>query len=246
MSAGECQARCRSSQHCGQLASAVTSSPELAALAWCYRHCTSPGSGKDTSGRSLLHVAAATGSKQILRWLLEWRYGQLNGKDVESGYSPLHRAVFHGELSTVVMLIKLGANMSLLDHDGLTALDQTVLDRPLHLSYDRAAPLDAYVWGSNSNYNLGLGTNTNRAMPDLVETFRKENVNICQVSLQKFHSAFVTRDGGVLTCGHGRGGRLGHGAETMQLIPRPVQVSPMYLFCPPSDFNHFSSPLTRT
>ena len=222
---GECEARCRSSQHCSQLASAVTSSQELAGLAWCSRHCTTPGSAKDSSGRSLLHVAAGTGRKKILQWLLEWRAGQLNGKDAESGYSPLHRAVFHGQLSTVVMLIKLGANLHLLDNDGLTALDQTILDRPLHLSYDRAAPLDAYVWGTNSNYNLGLGTNTNRVQPDLVDTFRKETVNICQVSIQKFHSAFITRGGQVMTCGHGRGGRLGHGAETMQLTPRSVQVS---------------------
>ena len=52
--------------------------------------------------------------------------------------------------------------MQLLDHDGLTCLDHAVLDRPLHVSYDVTAPLDAYVWGTNSNFNLGLGNNTNR------------------------------------------------------------------------------------
>ena len=52
--------------------------------------------------------------------------------------------------------------MQLLDQDGLTCLDHAVLDRPLHVSYDVTAPLDAYVWGTNSNFNLGLGNNTNR------------------------------------------------------------------------------------
>ena len=102
---GECSGRCRSSQHCTQLATAVTSSSELAGLAWCYRHCTNPGVGKDTSGRSLVHVAAGAGKKKLLSWLLEWRYCQLNGKDQESGYSPLHRAVFHGQLRLPGLLL---------------------------------------------------------------------------------------------------------------------------------------------
>ena len=79
------------------------------------------------------------------------------------------------------------------------------------------APLDAYAWGTNSNFNLGLGNNTSRSQPDVVEGFRKDNVNISKVCLQKFHSGFLTRSGQVMTCGHGRGGRLGHGSETMQV-----------------------------
>lgn len=53
-----------------------------------------------------------------------------------------------------------------------------------------------------------------------MESFRKDAVNISSVVLQKFHSGFLTRGGQVLTCGHGRGGRLGHGSETMQLVPK--------------------------
>ena len=71
-----------------------------------------------------------------------------------------------------------------------------------------------------SNFNLGLGNNTNRSQPDIVENFRKDNINISRVCLQKFHSAFLSRSGQVMTCGHGRGGRLGHGSETMQLAPK--------------------------
>jgi len=169
-------------------------------------------------------VAAATGNVSLIQWLIDHKDGQINSKDVESGYSSLHRAMFHGQIKTVVKLIQCGANIALIDHDGLTVLDHAVLDRPLHVSYDVHAPLDAYVWGTNSNYNLGLQNNSTRMQPDLVESFRKENVNFSKVVLQKFHTGFISKTGEVMTCGHGRGGRLGHGSETMQLAPKGVQL----------------------
>jgi len=225
-SRADCTPKCKSAGHCSELATVLCAAvSEPAALAWLARHCHNPGKSKDKVGRSLVHLATSTGKLQVLQWLLTYKDGQLNGKDSESGYSPLHRAMFHGQLRTVVFLIKAGANLALADHDGMTALDHAVLDRPLHVSYDRYAPLDAYVWGTNCNYNLGLGSNTTRLYPDLLEQFRRDGTNVAKVELQKFHSAFVTKSGSVLTCGHGRGGRLGHGAETMQLVPRPVQLS---------------------
>ena len=39
-----------------------------------------------------------------------------------------------------------------------------------------------------------------------------------QVVLCKFHSVFLTEEGVVLTCGHGRGGRLGHGREQSVVV----------------------------
>jgi len=225
-SRADCTHKCKSAGHCSELNAALSAAvSEPAALAWLARHCHNPGKAKDRVGRSLVHLATSTGKLQVLQWLLTYKDGQLNGKDSESGYSPLHRAMFHGQLRAVVFLIKTGANLALADHDGMTALDHAVLDRPLHVSYERHALLDAYVWGTNSNYNLGLGSNTTRMNPDLLEMFRREGTNIVKVDLQKFHSAFVTKSGSVLTCGHGRGGRLGHGSETMQLVPRPVQLS---------------------
>eukprot|EP00090_Calanus_glacialis_P008375 TRINITY_DN16703_c0_g1_i1.p1 TRINITY_DN16703_c0_g1~~TRINITY_DN16703_c0_g1_i1.p1 ORF type:complete len:1265 (-),score=475.87 TRINITY_DN16703_c0_g1_i1:242-4036(-) len=225
-SRADCTPKCKSAGHCSELNTVLSAAvPEPAALAWLARHCHNPGKAKDRVGRSLVHLATSTGKLQVLQWLLTYKDGQLNGKDSESGYSPLHRAMFHGQLRTVVFLIKTGANLALADHDGMTALDHAVLDRPLHVSYERHALLDAYVWGTNSNYNLGHGSNTTKMSPDLLEQFRRDGTNISKVDLQKFHSAFVTKSGSVLTCGHGRGGRLGHGSETMQLVPRPVQLS---------------------
>ena len=39
-----------------------------------------------------------------------------------------------------------------------------------------------------------------------------------QVILCKFHSVFLTSTGRVLTCGLGRGGRLGHGNELTLIV----------------------------
>ena len=41
---------------------------------------------------------------------------------------------------------------------------------------------------------------------------------IVQVVLEKFHSVLLTSCGVVLTCGHGRGGRLGHGSEASFVV----------------------------
>jgi len=224
-SKADCTPRCKSSQHCGELAQVLLHSvAEEAALAWVVRHCHTPGRAKDTSGRTLVHLAASRGLLTILEWLLKQKDVSLNGKDTENGYSPLHRAAFHGQLRTVVFLLQKGANIALVDNDGLTVLDHLVLDRPLHVAYERSAPLEPYLWGSNSNYNLGLGTNTIRTVPDLLDQFRRSATYLSSVSLGKFHSGFVTSAGVVLTCGHGRGGRLGHGSETMQLLPSPVTL----------------------
>ena len=46
------------------------------------------------------------GAVQVLEWLLQCREAQLNSKDAESGYSPLHRAAFHGQLRTLVWLLQ--------------------------------------------------------------------------------------------------------------------------------------------
>jgi hypothetical protein len=51
------------------------------------------------------------------------------------------------------------------------------------------------------------------------------------VILSKFHSAFVTSDGNVYTCGHGRGGRLGHGQDEFQLVPKIVKSLQEHKIC---------------
>ena len=47
---------------------------------------------------------------------------------------------------------------------------------------------------------------------------------VVQVVLEKFHSVMLTSCGAVLTCGHGRGGRLGHGNEASLVVPRVIEA----------------------
>ena len=42
--------------------------------------------------------------------------------------------------------------------------------------------------------------------------------SIAQVVLNKYHTVFLTDSGAVYTCGHGLGGRLGHGDELTALV----------------------------
>ncbi|XP_070952911.1 inhibitor of Bruton tyrosine kinase isoform X2 [Macaca nemestrina] len=47
--------------------------------------------------------------------------------------------------------------------------------------------------------------------------------SLLKVVLCKFHSVFLSQKGQVYTCGHGPGGRLGHGDEQTCLVPRLVE-----------------------
>lgn len=81
---------------------------------------------------------------------------------------------------------------------------------------------EAFAWGINTNYNLGLGHLQHKANPTLVEKNLRRDF-ISQFTIQKFHSAAIATDGRVFTFGHGSGGRLGHGSEEdWQIFPKVV------------------------
>jgi len=221
----DCSTKCCSAQHVSQLNVAVTQDiTEEKIIAWIARHCYAPGKSRDQFGRSVLHLAASCGRLDLCNWLLTYKGASLNGRDKESGYTSLHRSVLYGQIQAAIFFIKQGANIALTDNNGYTALDLLHLDRPPHVTFNKTAPLETYVWGSNSNYNLGTGDNSTRNNADIPDFFRKQNISIKKVVLQKFHSGFLSSTGVVYTCGHGRGGRLGIGSETMLLAPKTVQI----------------------
>lgn len=41
-----------------------------------------------------------------------------------------------------------------------------------------------------------------------------------QIVMSKYHSVFLTQEGQIYTCGHGQGGRLGHGDERTCVVRR--------------------------
>ncbi|XP_029799499.1 inhibitor of Bruton tyrosine kinase isoform X6 [Suricata suricatta] len=96
-------------------------------------------------------------------------------------------------------------------------------DRPTHVVFKTTDPTDVYTWGDNTNFTLGHGSQNSKHHPELVDLFSRSGVYIKQVVLCKFHSVFLSQKGQVYTCGHGPGGRLGHGDEQTCLIPRLVE-----------------------
>ena len=67
--------------------------------------------------------------------------------------------------------------------------------------------------------------NQSKEVPDCVESLRKSSIAVTSATLGKFHSAFLSADGGVFVCGYGQGGRLGIGkGENLScLVPRRVE-----------------------
>ena len=47
---------------------------------------------------TILQVAASVGKKLVAEWLVRFREAAVNAKDAESGYTALHRAVYHGQI----------------------------------------------------------------------------------------------------------------------------------------------------
>ena len=238
----ECSTKCRSKKDAAKLIAAVTRGTDQQNLAYIVTSgiCNNPGNVSDHYGRTLLHVAASTGKKAVIEWLIRFKGAHLNTKDLESGYTALHRALHYGHINVARFLIESGSNIAVQDHDGLTPIDHINKDRtsfcPFILngnviadssctpSYSAVAGGlgEGYVWGNNANFNLGLGHQQQKNQPTLMEHLRRSNIYISKVVLQKFHSAVLTTEGTVLTYGLGHGGRLGHGNEDSQLMPRHI------------------------
>lgn len=105
----DCTERCKSKQHANELCSVIskrgiTDYEICAFLNW---KCFNCGQTFDSAGRTALHFAASCGRKKVVQWLLK-KGALINAKDLESGYTPLHRSIFYGKINTAVNLIQLG------------------------------------------------------------------------------------------------------------------------------------------
>ena len=102
-----------------------------------------------------------------------------------------------------------------------------------------------YLWGNNANFTNGLGDSKVRNMPELNETIFQNKHSVIDVVVTKFHSVFLTEEGKVLSCGHGPGGRLGHGKEETLLYPRLVDSLSCYQCIAIAASNHHTVVLTK-
>ncbi|KAM3873183.1 inhibitor of Bruton tyrosine kinase [Diretmus argenteus] len=219
----DCTPKCRSPQHADEVVAALTGGSEGQLRAFLTAHCHNAATLRDAFGRTALHLAASLGKKALLEWLLESKGADVMAKDKESGWTALHRSAFYGQIHCLMALIKHGAHLSTQDKEGLSILDLTMKDRPSHVMFKNTDPTEVYTWGNNTNFSLGHGNQESRQHPELVDVFARTGVYIKQVVLCKFHSVFLSQKGQVFTCGHGQGGRLGHGDGQTYLVPRMVE-----------------------
>ncbi|XP_060061411.1 inhibitor of Bruton tyrosine kinase isoform X1 [Erinaceus europaeus] len=218
----DCTSKCRSLKHASDILSVVTKGSENQIKAFISSHCYNAATIKDAFGRNALHLICSCGKKGALDWLIEKGVDPLV-KDKESGWTALHRSIFYGHIDCVWSLLKHGVSLSIQDREGLSALDLVMKDRPTHVVFKTTDPTEAYTWGDNTNFTLGHGSQNSKHHPELVDLFSRSGIYIKQIVLCKFHSVFLSQKGEVYTCGHGPGGRLGHGDEQTCLVPRLVE-----------------------
>ncbi|XP_075718185.1 inhibitor of Bruton tyrosine kinase [Rhinoderma darwinii] len=218
----ECTVRCRSLQHALDVISVVTKGSEQQIKAFLSSYCCNAATLKDDFGRNVLHISASCGKKGVLDWLAA-KGIDLSVKDKESGWTALHRSIFYGHIDCALTLLKHGSNPHIQDKDGFTALDLVMKDRPAHIVFQASDPTELYTWGNNINFTSGHGNQQSKNHPELVDMFPRCGIYIRQMVLCKFHSVFLSQKGQIYTCGHGQGGRLGHGDELTCLVPRLVE-----------------------
>ncbi|KAH3735613.1 hypothetical protein DPMN_042148 [Dreissena polymorpha] len=192
------------------------------------RLCYNGGQLCDMHRRSMLHMAVSCGKLDITEWVLEALNGDVTQKDLESGWTALHRAVFYGQLAAARLLIQYKSEIFTPDHEGLGPLGIAMRDRKLVTgvpppAYTLSDRHEVFTWGDNSNFTLGHGSEQRRQTPEVVDIFRKQQKGIRQIVMCKYHTVFLSQDGQVYTCGHGLGGRLGHQTEETCLVPKLVE-----------------------
>lgn len=77
-----------------------------------------------------------------------------------------------------------------------------------------------FGWGRNCFGQLGLNDEIDRQFPCLCKSLRTQRV--CYISCGEDHTAALTLDGGLFTCGAGSYGQLGHGSKMHEILPKKV------------------------
>lgn len=114
----DCTAKCRQRQHGNCITAALTKrsidDQKLATFIakTCANFCNIP----DYLGRTAVHMCASVARYRILEWLLN-QGALVNERDWESGFTPLHRALFYGSIDCAVLLLRYGGSLEVLDED---------------------------------------------------------------------------------------------------------------------------------
>ncbi|KAJ1033015.1 hypothetical protein NDA16_000294 [Ustilago loliicola] len=212
---------------------------------------------RDHLGRTVLHHIASSAepwSVSHLNALLSHPSVNINLQDGESGYTALHRALYVANLQTAIILLRRpDLDLRVKDFEGLTAFDlynSTVAGtnppadalsfEPTRHHHSRTLT-QLFTWGSNRNYNLGLGDGDDRQFPDKItlrravpnantasqsteDAFRAslpagnkfDRIGIKDVAMSRLHTVVLTDEklSNVWVCGLGGSGRLGRSPQT--------------------------------
>eukprot|EP00794_Sanderia_malayensis_P000400 gene400-1034_t len=230
--------KCLSSFHVEYFLSAITreSLDDLKVLS--KTRCKHAAYLIDELGRTPLHIAVSCGRYDVAEWLVEECSVDIGQRD-RDGWNALHRSLYYGNIHCAH-----GLDYSVHDKEGLSPLQLVQMDSRIEKDdFDKSCKSDVYVWGNNSNSVLGQPSFKNSIQhPELIDYFKTEkieksrnidsymssqrpsNSGVKQVALSKYHSVFLCEDGSVFTCGHGRGGRLGHRDEISILSPTRIKA----------------------
>ncbi|EDW58880.1 inhibitor of Bruton tyrosine kinase [Drosophila virilis] len=219
----DCTVKCRQVQHGNCITAALTkrSIEDQPLAAFVAKTCANFANITDYLGRSAVHMCASVARYRILEWLLN-HGAPINEPDFESGSSPLHRALYYGCIDCAVLLLRYGASLELLDED--TRCPLQAICRKCDIDANAESHNEALVWGSNKNYNLGIGNEQNTLTPQALDFFRKSNLWLEHVALGAYHSLFCDKRGHLYAVGHGKGGRLGIGQENSLPAPKRVKL----------------------
>lgn len=210
---------------------------------------------RDHLGRTVLHhIASSTEpwSVSYLNAILAHPSVNVNLQDGESGYTPLHRALYVANLQTAIILLRrTDLDLRVKDFEGLTAFDlynstvagtnppsDALSSEPTRHQHSRTLA-QLFTWGSNRNYNLGLGDGDDRQFPDKITLRRGATVNVAtqstedtkpplpagkkfdrigikDVAMSRLHTVVLTDEkvSNVWVCGLGSNGRLGKSPQT--------------------------------
>ncbi|GAA97267.1 uncharacterized protein L969DRAFT_91886 [Mixia osmundae IAM 14324] len=192
---------------------------------------------RDLMGRTVLHLVVA-GPDESWRFdfceaLLVNSNVNVNLQDTESGWTALHRALYHANLNAARALIAHeNIDLRLRDNEGLTAFDlynTTVDGTAPDLSAPDGARTELFTWGDNRNHVLGTPGDNDRVQPERVKIKHSEGrrptgraafdpIGVRQVSMARNHTAIVTdeRSSNIRLCGLGGLGRLGRSLNSAQ------------------------------
>ncbi len=81
-----------------------------------------------------------------------------------------------------------------------------------------------YSWGHQNSGSLGLGDYSNRGVPTLIST-NIGTLTISKIKCGYYHSAFLTNDGKVYSCGSNGSGQLGLGDTINRNVPTLISTN---------------------